>query len=246
MSKAIYLVIFITTGFFTFCTNNESEKTVKTLSFSAAEIIPVPEPSGLAMTLDETGFWVVSDKNSKVYLINSRGSVVKSFKVKGESLEGITVIDRKTIGVVLERTREVVIIDTSGKEINRAALNLKGELNSGLEGITYDPVRKIFYVLNEKKPRLLITLDEELNELSRDTLNFSKDVSGIFYDNIDSTLWILSDESQRIFKTDLTGNPIKEYKINVTQPEGITLNEARTKLFIVSDKTENLYVFNLN
>jgi uncharacterized protein YjiK len=99
--------------------------------------------------------------------------------------------------------------------------------------------------VNEKKPRLLITLDENLIELNRDTIDFSKDVSGIFFDDIDNTLWILSDESQRIFRTDLSGNLIEEFKIKITQPEGITLNKTRTKFYIVSDKTENLYVFDL-
>ena len=97
----------------------------------------------------------------------------------------------------------------------------------------------------KRNHRLLITLDENLVELKRDTINFSKDVSGIFFDDNDNTLWILSDESQRIFKTDLSGNPIEEFKIKITQPEGITINKTRTKLYIVSDKTENLYVFDL-
>jgi uncharacterized protein YjiK len=245
MPKVIYLSIFILAGFFTFCSKDKDENTIKTLSFAIAEKIPVPEPSGLDLKMDETAFWVVSDENSQVYLIDSWGRVVKSFKVNGEDLEGITVIDDSTLAVVLERTREVVILDTSGTEIKRATLHLKGELNSGLEGITYDPAGKKFFVLNEKKPRLLLTLDENLVEIKRDTLNFAKDISGIYFDAGDKTLWILSDESQRIFKTDLSGNPIEEFKIKVTQPEGITFNEAHTKLYIVSDKTENLYVFNL-
>jgi len=246
MPKVIYLIIFILAGVITFCSKDKNENTIKTLSFTIAEKIPVPEASGLALTSDEKRFWVVSDENRKVYLIDSWGRVVKSFKVNGEDLEGITVIDDSTLAVVLERTREVVILDTSGLELKRAKLDLEGELNNGLEGISYDPEEKKFFVLNEKKPRLLITLDENLNELTRDTLNFSKDVSGIYFDFIDSTLWILSDESQSINKTDLRGNPIEEFKIKVTQPEGITLNKARTKLYIVSDKTESLYVFNLN
>jgi uncharacterized protein YjiK len=245
MPKVIYLSIFILAGVVTFCTKDKNENTVKTLSFSIAEKIPVPEPSGLALSSDERNFWVVSDENSKVYLIDSWGRLVKNFKVNGEDLEGITVVDDSTLAIVLERAREVVILDTSGREIKRAALGLEGELNNGLEGITYDPVRKKFYVLNEKKPRLLLTLDEKLNELNRDTLSFSKDVSGIYFDTIDTTLWILSDESQSIYKTDLSGNVIEQFKIKITQPEGITLNKARTKLYIVSDKTESLYVFNL-
>jgi len=246
MRKTIYLSILLAAAICTFCSTDKDEKIVKTLSFSVAEKIPVLEPSGLDLTFDEKKFWVVSDQNSKVYLIDSWGRVVKSFKVDGEGLEGITVIGDSTLAVVLERTREVVILDTSGLELKRRKLNLKGELNSGLEGITFDPKGKKFYVLNEKQPRLLLTLDEKLNELRRDTLNFSKDVSGIYFDNVNNTLWILSDESQRIFKTDLSGNPIEEFKINVTQPEGITLNKAHTKLYIVSDKNGSLYVFNLD
>jgi uncharacterized protein YjiK len=245
MFKTQYLITFFLAFFCTFCGNNIKEISDKTLNFSLAERIPVPEPSGLDMTTDGTGFWIVSDENSTVYLIDGWSRIIKHFKVNGADLEGITVIDDSTVAVVLERTREVVILDTSGVEIKRAKLNLEGELNSGLEGITYNSKGKKFYILNEKKPQLLIVLDQNLIELKRDTLNFSKDVSGIYFDSLDNTLWILSDESQRIFKTDLSGNPIEEFKIKITQPEGITLNKARKKLYIVSDKAENLYVFNL-
>jgi len=245
MSKITYLSVLLLATLCTFCDQNLDEKKEKTLAFSIAEQIPVTEPSGLDLTYDEKGFWIVSDQNSKVYLIDSWGREVNSFKVDGESLEGITVIDDSTLAVVLERTREVVILDTSGLELKRKKINLKGELNSGLEGIAYDPTEKKFYILNEKKPTLLVTLDENLNELKRDTLNFAKDVSGIYFDSSKKILWILSDESQKIVQADLRGKPIQEFKIKVTQPEGITLNKAGTKLYLVSDKTGTLYVFNL-
>ncbi|MDZ7625083.1 MAG: SdiA-regulated domain-containing protein [Ignavibacteriaceae bacterium] len=174
MPKIIYLSVLLILALCSSCSNEKTENSIKTLSFSVAEKIPVPEPSGLALSFDEKEFWVVSDENSKVYLVDSWGRLVKSFKVIGEDLEGITVIDDSTLAVVLERTREVVILDTSGLELKRAKLDLEGELNNGLEGISYDPEEKKFFVLNEKKPRLLLTLDENLNELTRDTLNFSK------------------------------------------------------------------------
>lgn len=245
MTKPLFLMIFPAVIMLTFCNDGKKSNNFNTLKFSIAEVIPVPEPSGLALSWDEKYFWVVSDENSRVYLLDSWGRLVKSFKVKGDDLEGVTVIDDSTIAVVLERTREIVILDTSGTELKRIKLNLEGELNMGLEGITYDREGKRYYVLNEKKPRLLITLDENLEELSRDTLNFSKDLSGIHYDSVDNILWILSDESQSIYKTDLSGNMIEEFRIKITQPEGITLNKARTKLYVVSDKTESLYVFKL-
>ena len=246
MHKIFYLSGFLFAVLFAFSCNNKKEETVKTLTFSIAESTSIPQPSGIDLSYDEKGFWIVSDQNSRVYLLDSWGKEVKSFKVKGEDLEGITVIDDSTLAVVLERTREVVFIDTSGREIKRAELELEGELNWGLEGITYDSKEKKFYIVNEKNPRLLITLDKNLTVQRIDTISFSRDVSGIFYDDIDNTLWILSDESQRIFKTDLSGKPIEEFRIKIIQPEGITLNKTRTKLYIVSDRTENLYVFDLD
>jgi len=246
MSKKVYLFILFALFSFSCCNEVKREKSPEVLTYYQSEPILVPEPSGLDLSFNEKGFWVVSDQNSKVYLIDSRGKEIKSFEINGEDLEGISVVSDSLLAVVLERTREVVIIDTSGHELKRATINLEGELNSGLEGITYNPEKKIFYVLNEKNPGLLLTLDENLIEQGRDTLNFAKDFSGIFFDDNDNSLWILSDESQRIFKTDLSGVPIKEFKIKVAQSEGITLNKARTKLFLVSDVTGNLYVFNLD
>jgi len=246
MSKTAYFVIFLSSVLFALSCANKKEENVKTLIFSISEELPVPEPSGIDLSYDEKAFWIVSDQDSKVYLIDSWGKEVKNFTVNGEDLEGITVVDDSTLAVVLERTREVVLLDTSGKELKRKTIDLEGELNSGLEGITYNPKKKNFYILNEKDPGLLLTLDQNLIEQKRDKLKFAKDYSGIFFDDNDNILWILSDESKRIFKTDLSGNTIEEFKIKVDQPEGITLNKARTKLFLVSDVTGNLYIFELD
>jgi len=245
MSKKVFLYVFFTAFIAITCKEVKNENSPELLTFYISEPIPVPEPSGLDLSFDEKAFWIVSDQDSKVYLIDSWGRKSKSFEVEGEDLEGITVVTDSTIAIVLERTREVVILDTAGNELKRASLNLDGDLNSGLEGITYNPKKKNFYVLNEKKPRLLLTLDENLVEQKRDTLNFAKDFSGLFFDGNDNTLWLLSDENQKIYKTDLSGKVIREYRIKVKQPEGITLNKDRTKIYIVSDITGNLYVFNL-
>ena len=246
MKKISILTVFFILTLIIGCKTYKKANGVKNLQFSVAEGIPVPEPSGLDLNYDETGFWVVSDENSTVYLIDSWGKEVKRFKVDGDDLEGITVIDTTRLAVVLERNREVVILDTSGTELKRTKLELNGELNSGLEGITYDPEQKKFYVINEKDPILLITLDENLTEINRDTLSFSKDASGIYFNSADNILWILSDESQMIYKTNLSGSEVYEkYRINVKQPEGITVKKDGTKLYIISDINGSLYVFNL-
>ena len=136
-------------------------------------------------------------------------------------------------------------MDTSGKEINRKKLDLKGKLNEGLEGICFNNKTKDFYLLNEKQPGLLIKTDSSFKVLFRKNLKLAKDYSDIFFSNLDYTLWILSDESKKIIQTDLNGNKIKEYQIKVEQPEGLVVDYKNKRIFIVSDKKEELYEYKL-
>jgi uncharacterized protein YjiK len=77
-------------------------------------------------------------------------------------------------------------------------------------------------------------------------LKFSKHVYGLCFDEANQFLWMLSDESQLVIKTDLNGKLLQKIDITIAQPEGITLSEDGKKLYIVSDNKETLYVFNVN
>ncbi len=228
------------------CNTNRQESPIpEKLSLQKMTPIKVPEPSGLALSYDGKHFWSVSDEDSKVYLLDLNGDIINFFPINGEDLEGVTVMDSITLAVILERTREVVVVDTSGKEIRRKKIDLKGALNEGLEGICFDNRTKDFYFLNEKNPGLLIKTDSSFNEIFRNELKFAKDYSDIFLSNDSNSLWILSDESKKIIQTDLNGQKIKEYFIKVEQPEGLVVDYKNRKVFIVSDKTEELYEFKL-
>jgi uncharacterized protein YjiK len=248
-SFPICLVLLLTIALpFSSCQKDKkykSQPNPNKLEYSTVREIPVVGPSGLDLTFEEDGFWVVSDETKTAYKLNSFGIVVKKIEMDGKDLEGITVVDERRLAVVLEETQEVIIVDTAGVELKREKLDVKSKENSGLEGITYDPKQKRFYILNEKKPCLLITLDENLNLLSTVTLDFAKDVSGIYFDERDSILWIVSDESRLIVKADLKGNPIEKMEIPVVQAEGITLEKSGEKLYVISDDRAALYVFDL-
>jgi uncharacterized protein YjiK len=207
--------------------------------------INVPEPSGLTKSYDGKYFWSVSDEENQIYKLDTNGKILSSFKVNGEDLEGITVIDSAYLAVIMERTREVVIVDLTGKEIARTKFDIKGKINEGLEGVSYNDNEKTFYFVNEKDPGLLIKTDNSFKELFRKEILFAKDYSDIYYSKEDSSLWILSDESKKIINTDLEGNKIVEYKIKVTQPEGLVVNKKNKKVFIVCDKKERMYEFAL-
>ena len=243
---ASILVLVLLTLFHYKCNTNKQESPViENLILQKVTPINVPEPSGLALSYDGRYLWTVGDSDSKVHKLDLNGNVITSFKVNGEDLEGITVIDSINLAVILERTREIVVLDTSGKEIKRKKFDLKGKLNEGLEGICLNISTKDFYLLNEKQPGLLIKTDSSFNELFRKDLKLAKDYSDIFFSNLDYTLWILSDESKKVIQTDLNGNKIKEYKIKVEQPEGLVVDYKNKKIFIVSDKKEELYEFKL-
>jgi uncharacterized protein YjiK len=218
----------------------------KPLTYIGAHAISVPEPSGLAMTQDNRGFWTVSDETSTIYRLDNEGNVVQTIIVEGFDFEAITLIDDTILVILQERTREMVFLDTSGTELKRIKLDLEGELNSGPEGIAFNPENRHFYILNEKKPSLFVELDEQLNIIKKDTLKFCKDVSGLYFDEANQILWMLSDENQLVIKTDLNGKLLEKIEITIPQPEGITLSKDGRNLYIVSDNKETLYVFKVN
>lgn len=241
----IIFILLLTLSQYKCNTNRQESPIPEKLSLQKMTPIKVPEPSGLALSFDGKNFWSVGDSDSKVYKLDFNGNVIRSFVINGEDLEGITVIDSIHLAVILERTRVVVIVDTSGKEVKRKQFDLKGRLNEGLEGICFDFNTREFYFVNEKRPGLLIKTDSSFNEIFRKELKLAKDYSDIFFSQADNTLWILSDESSKIIQTDLEGKMIKEYYIKVQQPEGLVVDYKNKRVFIVSDKKEEFYEFKL-
>ncbi len=100
----------------------------KPLTYIGAYAISVPEPSGLAMTQDNKGFWTVSDETSTIYRLDNEGIVVQTIIVEGFDFEAITLIDDTTLVILQERTREMVFLDTSGTELKRIKLDLEGRI----------------------------------------------------------------------------------------------------------------------
>lgn len=234
----LFFILTINSGCIKKSGNEQAEsnfKIVRTIK------LQIQEPSGLDLSFFNDGFWTVSDENSKVYRLDVNGNILHSFNVNGIDIEGVAVIDTNIIAVVLERSREILLLDTLGTEISRKKLKLKGDANSGLEGISYDKENKIFYVVNEKSPGLLIVLDNDLNEIERIKLDLAKDYSSVFYEENEDVLWILSDESQKIMIADKSGKLIEEYKSSIVQAEGIALDYKNNKIFVVSDYKEELY-----
>ena len=208
--------------------------------------IKVKEPSGLTNGFNGKELLCVSDKTHKVYRISEKGELLGEVPFLGVDLEGIAINpNNKCLYIAEEKNNNIVKFDyeknTISQEFKIPQFNDKE--NSGIEGICYNPKQDNFFLLNEKKPGLLIVWDEKNGVSKKTKLNFAKDFSGVVYDSSLDILWIVSDDSETLSAVSLEGQLIKSFKTGIEQAEGIALNDDNSKLFIVSDKEEKLYIF---
>lgn len=208
--------------------------------------IGVEEPSGLSLAVGGGSLWTVSDRSGDVVEITLDGRELRRLATGFSDVEAIATLDESRLAVVLERTREVVIIDHQGAELRRASLELAGSDNSGLEGLAYDRKHQKFYVLKEKTPGLLLVLDLNMKELSRHELTFATDFSSIDFDPVRKHLWVMSDESRSIHVLGLDLKPITSFAIDIQQAEGLAVDYEKRRLYVVSDRKEKLYVYSFN
>ncbi len=232
--------------FYGACSENKSEDKQKNIKLIQEYNLRTAEPSGLVISYNNKSLWTVSDNNGTISNISFDGKLIKEIKTSARDLEGITVIDEKTLCVVQEAKRELLFVDINGNELRRHKVNFPGEKNSGFEGIAYNSNNKQYYIVNEKKPCQLIILNEKLEIEKSIKLKFSKDLSDIFFEPKENVLWITSDESHMVVKCDLNGNPIQKFKVPHEQIEGITIDKNNKYLYLVSDPLHRLYKFELN
>lgn len=233
-------------------TGSDVENDYKEISLLSEISLDIRDPSGLALDPDGETIWVVSDNpGGGIYRITYQGNILQHIEMDSDDLEGIIVDPSdNSLWVVEERLRQLVNISRGGEELQRIQLDVDGENeNDGLEGITVNPNNGHFYVVNEANPRQLHELNPQMEIIKTTTINFTgifrlEDLSGISYNIIENTLWIVSDTSEKIVVTDMDANPIKAYKIDVFDPEGIAVKADERIVFVVSDSDRKLYVFN--
>jgi len=201
----------------------------------------IPEPSGI--TSFNNTLFIVSDKNRTIYKTSLEGEILQKVKLKYDDLEGVT-IDKSTqnFWVVDESKRALIILDSKGGFLQK--IKIKGEQqhkNSGLEGVCFVENENSLVVLNEKQPRQLLALNLNGEILRKIDFNFSKDISGICFDESSNSFWIVSDESQLILNINKKGELIKSYNIPVKKAEGIII--YNNNLYVVSDSENALYIF---
>lgn len=224
------------------CSDNNEIIPKDLLELEASYKIDVLEPSGLAVNSAGNALYTVSDHTAQVYKLSTVGNVIQAFSYQGNDLEGVSTFVGNKLLLAEERTKEIVEFDmTTGVYSKHMITYENNNGNSGLEGITYDKTSNTIFILNEKNPGKLLRLRTDFTVMAEYDLDFAMDYSGIFYESLTNTLWIVSDQNKTINQCTLTGELIKKYAISVTQAEGIAI--ANNKIYVVSDAEEKLYVF---
>jgi uncharacterized protein YjiK len=217
------------------------------LDFIESFNLDVAEPSGLSWALNGKDLLVVDDRNNKAYKIDKQGHTLSEFLYAGNDLEGISIDSQsQTIWLAEEAKSKMVELDASGNEIQsfKLAIDRQSKKHS-LEGISYDPAENTFYLLNEKDPGLLVVWQAELGITAETVLNFAGDYSGIYFDKTDSTLWIISDQSQKLFHCDTDGVVKQSFDLGFKKAEGIVIDHQNQRVYAVSDAKHKLYVYSL-
>lgn len=206
--------------------------------------LDVPEPSGLALDYDGT-LWCVSDNNGFVYHLDSNGIVLDKFNLALKDLEGISVIDEFRLAVVSESKNLLAFINRSGEILAEEKIKYKNKSNSGFEGITYSTLEGLIFILNEKKPGAILSVNENFLIKEEVELGFLKDYSGIFYSDEKKQFWIVSHESKTLLLLNREYEKLREFKFNTPQMEGVAVDFKNSRLYIVSDPEEKLFVYKI-
>lgn len=219
---------------------------VGTLKLIASYDIYVTEPSGLSFGSDKTTLLTVSDNTNQVFEMDLQGNIIRTLNYAGKDLEGVTYNpDEDIVAVVEEADREVTLIDySSGNKIETYKINIPSNSpNSGLEGISYNTNNKLYYIVNEVNPDLLITWDPITGILGEETLSFAIDYSGIFADADHSLLWFVSDQAKSIYKCDYNARVLEIFNLDALKYEGIVVDG--NMIYMVNDATGKLYHYQI-
>jgi len=243
MKRAVVFLSVVILSFITSCIPKSFEVD-NSMILEKFSLLPIYEPSGLSYSPNGDFLYTVSDRGM-IYKIDFEGKKLDQLTYTDEDFEGITVNkETSNIYVVKERTGELVELNSKGTVLKVYDV-IGNSGNSGLEGVTYDSKRNVFYLLKEKNPGLLITYSLSKGKLKQKQLGFAIDYSGMFYNKKSDHLWITSQESHMLYKCSISGKVIDKFLIPIYSIEGIVVNDNETEAYIVSDNDNALYRIDL-
>jgi uncharacterized protein YjiK len=209
--------------------------------------------SGIAFNSDSGTVFIVDNRNENVYEYDLNGNFLRKITGSGfDDTEGITYLGGDLFAVVEERLADISIITigattTSFSKSTSTVIPVFPSLsNTGLEAITFDETKGVFYVVQEKTPKEVyqVEMDGTVTVLTGVTSAVSTlgDLAGMHFDNSPGGhLYVLSHESRRIIEMTLDGVVIGQRDFMGTQIEGLSFSPDGFDLFITGEDREFYY-----
>ncbi len=214
----------------------------------------INDPSGLTLDISGEFLWTVGDNpGDSIYKISFTGEqlgVITGYE--GDDMEGITMNPNDgTLWIVEEKLRQMIQLTTEGEVLQ--VVDMPVEIintNDGPEGIAWNPENNHVFLLNEKNPHRFIELDSNFEVVRSIPIDFEPpfdllDLSGLFYIQETGELWMLSDDSKKIVVTDIELKPLRAYTLPSDKLEGIAVDMANNRLYLVNDQKNSFSVFHL-
>ena len=244
----IFTSIFLVVSFIFSATGNTGKySSTALLHLIKSYPLQISAASDISFGKNYNSLWIVSDiPGSNIFEVDLEGNLIQTIKFNGADLEGIAYDHHHDVlWVVEERKRELIKISPAGTELERRPINITGKPNSGLEGITIDSTDHI-WIANEKKPAQLLLLNPDFSIKERVEIGSAKDLSGLCWDPHLDALWIVSDESKLLIHWQKTSGVLQEFNLPFKKAEGIAVHPRTNQIYIVSDKINKLFLFEIN
>lgn len=223
--------------------------TQKSLNVEFLKVITEIEDnlSGVTYSPKTDTLFAITNSPQFVYELSKKGEILRTIELLGfNDTEDITHIEDDLFAIVDEenKTFYVVRIKENQTSINifesikQVKLDYNYFENFGLEGITYNKSKDEFYLVNERLPKKVISVEglmsgktlkiKTLDNLIKNNYYLS-DLSAIHFDNIKKELFLLSDESKILAMVNQEGDFISFFDIKadpylskMIHPEGVT------------------------
>ena len=205
--------------------------------------------------------FLINIKDLEGVAVTADGKMILAVQEESNSIIQFDIISRKEI-------QQIPLTTLKNYDQIAVYFNHKNQ-NKGLEGITINFNKNHIFVVKEGEPGLLIELDSKcetiinhckLNEkhgFKHPRIKSEKlDYSGLSYDYTSDTIWITSDKGECLFhfnfddkqvlnRLDLPHESDTQSK-RVAKSEGIAFDPNNRRLYIVSERDCELYIYQLH
>ena len=100
-------------------------------------------------------------------------------------------------------------------------------------------------IINEKNPYQIIALNSDFSIQKKFDINSFIDLSGLCYDSHLDQFWVVSAESQVLFRWNQSKGIIEQFDVLLKTPEGVAVDWDNNLIYVVSDSEAKLYIFKI-